>query len=838
MRKADEAEDDAKFAPAADIGEKYTSPPTPRSPTSPISPTSRASVTDRISQRLREKLGDAKAPAVTPTPPEKDKGKGRAVEPPLASPEQMSPVETAPPPPPKIVTPGPILLGDIMMAPEALSVLLIRAKEELPLRSVRLPIIGEYTECFSGEEFTTWLKDNIKDIQGDLDKAESAAIDICETHNLLRRIGELGNRFESTPEAFYQFRPKAFNVEGREQAGSGDDVVAVANNLLKRTNTLASFISKNLGTGTGGTPYQKARTSALAAENEYRTAVRQLDRQRLGLEERIDATLKELQKMETDRLRGVKTVLLQYQGVLANLPSSLQPTLDRSSVLLSSFQPESDVMALIERYRTGPFRPVAHVFESMSHDYSDVVFGIDLRKWAGEGGWNAVRAGGKEKGDIPESIKELLDVIAGGYGKLPSDDERRKTWIYEVPLPAVHHCREAIISHPVEQPLAETLAKYDLPVLASTVKLWALELDPPLGLWEGWDDVRKIYPSVGADVSEERPGIVDDLKAALARLPKIHILVLDAIVKHLKTLIDTTKSEESNDTYIMKLALSMGRTILRPKVETEISIQDRHATRLFIDLLKHYDAVIPPTIEAKKRESDRRALVTRKRTAPVDLRLNRSSISAGSDPQQLLKAQMQMQNPRSRDPSPARPAADVPPLPTQTASDDKRLHVPPAEKSPSTNEEETEEEESEEEEETEEEESEEGSEGSKPKSDAPVIVSPPSPAKPLSPPAGAKDINNEPISRGPASLSRTTSNEASRLRGPRIARGPRAPGGGSVSPAPGARPTHTSGPSRSSVSSVGGGERERPPANPSDYAPRRTGGRATAGAFANKDADH
>lgn len=74
--------------------------------------------------------------------------------------------------------------------------------------------------------------------------------------------------------------------------------------------------------------------------------------------------------------------------------------------------------------------------------------------------------------------------------------EKRKAWIYEVPLPALHHLREALNAVPPEQPFSlEMLAKYDAPVLAGGIKLWALELDPPLALWEGWDDIRKLYPT-------------------------------------------------------------------------------------------------------------------------------------------------------------------------------------------------------------------------------------------------------------------------------------------------------------------------------------------------------
>jgi hypothetical protein len=41
----------------------------------------------------------------------------------------------------------------------------------------------------------------------------------------------------------------------------------------------------------------------------------------------------------------------------------------------------------------------------------------------------------------------------------------------------------------------DMLAKHDPPVIASTLKLWLLELDPPLGTWEGWEDIRKLYPN-------------------------------------------------------------------------------------------------------------------------------------------------------------------------------------------------------------------------------------------------------------------------------------------------------------------------------------------------------
>jgi len=401
-----------------------------------------------------------------------------------------------------------------------------------------------------------------------------------------------------------------------------------------------------------------------------------LDRQRLGLEEKIEDTLKTLQRWETERLRAVKTALLQYQGTLKNLPTAISTSFERSSVALSSYQPDNDLIALIERYRTGPFRPAPHLYESIFHERPDSVFGIDLRKWAGEGGWNALRANEEQKeldklDLVPQVVRGLLSGMNEGYKRLPSDAERRKAWIYDVPLSAVHHLREAINTLPPDAALpSDLLVKYDAPVIASTFKLWMLELDPPLGLWEGWDDVRKLYPSVGAVAGAEVPEQqrVEDLQVALLKLPKVHLLVLDAIIEHLKHLIDTTQTEESTEVYTTKLALSLGRTILRPKYETEMTIQERHPTLLFIDLVKHYTDIIPKAISRKKRESLERPMPTRKRTKMVDQRLSRSRISVGSDPRQLLAAQHAAQyGPSSRGTSPAPPPVPRPVSPPPTS---------------------------------------------------------------------------------------------------------------------------------------------------------------------------
>jgi len=314
-----------------------------------------ASVSERIAQRLKEiqkksagALATAKEEPKSETeaeekaPPKMDKGKGKAVEEQLATPLLASPPPMSPPLPPSKadpraspmppMPPSPVLLAGLSLPPVAISQLLTRAAAELPLRPVRFPLLGEYQDCFTGEELVAWLNENVQGFGGSLDRAEDAARDLTERDGLLRRIGEFGNQFEHSDDAFYQFRPKvslfapnvpvnlltsliflkAFDLERKNSDLNMDPPVRKNSlqpeNLLKRTGTFVNLVSKALNANAHGEPsYIKARHDAQDADKIYRVAVRKLDRQRLGLEERLEDTLKTLQRWEMERLSAVKT---------------------------------------------------------------------------------------------------------------------------------------------------------------------------------------------------------------------------------------------------------------------------------------------------------------------------------------------------------------------------------------------------------------------------------------------------------------------------------------------------------------------------------------------------
>lgn len=107
----------------------------------------------------------------------------------------------------------------------------------------------------------------------------------------------------------------------------------------------------------------------------------------------------------------------------------------------------------------------------------------------------------------------------------------------------------------------------------------------------------------------------------------------------------------------------------------------------FVDLVKHYADVLPPTIAKKKVDTERK-VPSRKRTAPIDMRMSRSRLSAGTEARDWLANQRVQGNvpppvppppvhpvPPPSPPVPAPQASE--PVPTSTPPVAQDLHVPP-----------------------------------------------------------------------------------------------------------------------------------------------------------------
>ncbi|KAK4684344.1 hypothetical protein P7C73_g5840, partial [Tremellales sp. Uapishka_1] len=641
-------------------------------------------------------------------------------------------------------------------------------------------LLGTYEKTFSGEELADWLKENVEGFGGEWERAESAASELYKLGNITRT--GVGRGFEASSETFYVLKSAAGEVGFHNPLSPSTSVMLPS--LLK------SYLPASLGSGLSDEPvHVRLRREAGKADENYKEGVRNAEEKRLEMEERIERGLRVWERWERDRLGIVKTVLRQYEEALAKLPARLGDLQKSTSLSVEAFNPEADIVALIEGNRTGPFRPQPHIYESVESDVPEVNFGIDLRRWSGDQGWKAlVNAPPRPKGAIPDALQALLLALKEMYTSVP-DDERRKAWIYEVPLVETHMLRNLINNPQIElQDMVALVKKFNIPVAAGVVKLYLLELSPPVLGWEGWEDAKAVYPAVGADQERDMTSAVTSV---LGRLPGAQLFVLDAVVAHLKELISSTKSEEADAMYITKLALSVGRTILRPQYETEMTIQDRTPSLFLADLITLYSSVFPPLVEKKKKDVDR-VMPVRKRTALVDQRISRSRLSYEQDPQEVLASGLGTSRPVIEEPEPVEQG--------KRKEKEKEMVnvVPPTPEQPS---------------------------------DERMVESP------VVPMDGAGD--------GATGLKRAASGETSRLRGPRGARGPR--------PAPGRIVSHSNAPSMGSIASSptdpaiqtpapaaadikSPKEDVRPPpslgaVDPSDYAPRRGKGGASAGAF-------
>lgn len=264
----------------------------------------------------------------------------------------------------------------------------------------------------------------------------------------------------------------------------------------------------------------------------------------------------------------------------------------------------------------------------------------------------------------------LCKLASSSVADLPSSlVERRKAWLYETPLSAQHRLRSLLLSpstislpydslaallsrpHPDLVPStaapsssssssvaagcgAEATGIVDLPVACSTVKLWLLELEVPVITWERYDELKALFPArVGAETEDVS---VEEVAKVVGKLPKVHLEVLKLLLTHLTPLLSSAPSSPTSASssaspalYLQKLSLSLSRPLLRPRLDTALTLTDRFPSLALSCLLRHAGEVLERAEERKEREREERYRPRRQRTKPVDLRATRTNLGMG-----------------------------------------------------------------------------------------------------------------------------------------------------------------------------------------------------------------
>ncbi|KAF8544770.1 hypothetical protein BDD12DRAFT_439126 [Trichophaea hybrida] len=472
----------------------------------------------------------------------------------------------------------PLEVGDEFMQPGQVKQKLADMLEEIPLGEVKVAILGTYPNVATGEVLVAWIMKNWG--ASSVSYAERIGQDLVG-HGFLRLIGAVGNTFSNNPKLNYQFRPKAF-----QWAGVSPKPV---NSLLRRQTTIhmngsskdepsSPTIGDYLGNfltnqHPGETSNDRIRREAKEADARYKAGVRQLDLMRCKLEEAIMEHLKFMEKCEVDRVKALKSVILDFSGAVSNIIPSLQRTMDQIEIHQESILPVTDLRYLIENYRTGSFVPKVITYENYYNSPDEQTFGIDLEARA--------RADRKR---VPIIITSILQFLDHHYPDLEGDEARRGIWLVDVPLGATHHLRNSINNG--KAPPKEVLANYEIPIVASVLKHYLLELPDSIVSSTKYEIIKTVYVTHGAEGKEEdRLTIIQN---TLGTLPLTNIATLDAITTHFTRLIELTSADES---FVHGLAQSLTNCILRPRVESPLTLNERHSYRLVRDLLAFKDQI-------------------------------------------------------------------------------------------------------------------------------------------------------------------------------------------------------------------------------------------------------
>lgn len=362
----------------------------------------------------------------------------------------------------------PLEIGDEIYAPEQVKKILSHILSTVKLGETKVPILGTYLNTTSGADVVEYFQKYMGATS--VSHAERIGQDLI-THGFLRLIGNVGSIFANSSKMYYQWKPKAFQWSGvPERKLPLGRTFSIASNTDSADSPVVGTVTEYLAGWNplnnqhpNETPGDRLRREAAEADERYKAGVRKLDHLRCQLEEAIIEHLKYLERCELDRLKAIKTIILDFSGTISNVIPSLQSTVDKMMLYQETVQPVGDLRYLLENYRTGGFVPKVVVYENYWNSADEQTFGVDLE----------ARARSDRK-RVPAIITTILTFLDHRYPDLEGDDARRNVWLVDVPLHQTHRARELLNTG---KPFSvETLEPFDIPIIASVLKLYLLEL--------------------------------------------------------------------------------------------------------------------------------------------------------------------------------------------------------------------------------------------------------------------------------------------------------------------------------------------------------------------------
>lgn len=460
-----------------------------------------------------------------------------------------------------------IELAEVPYTKIMLRKLLSNMLAEIHQKDVKISILGTYDHVSTGSDIVEWLTKNVT--SGSLPTAEKLGQDLIQ-NGFLRQVGAVGNKFANSSVFNYQWKKQAFVVAGleQEQKPANDLISTMAGDYLP--GALSNYLNNP---NPNETPVEKLSREVNELDQKTREAINKYDTSRTTLEEAIVRHLSYMERCETDRLKAIKVVLLDFTASISNKVAGLKATLEKCLLYQESIVPERDMRYLIEEYKTGFFAPKAPLYDNYYNPAEGWTYGGDLE----------VRARGDNK-RMPLIVSTILRYLDSQYPMLQNDEVRLGVWTVDVPLEETHKLRRALNNGlPVS---TETLKTFKAPIVANALKLYLLELPDSLVPSRSYDAIKTLYNEHGgAEYTSKR---LREVQAVLQPLKLSSIATIDAVAKHLERLMLIAKPPEE---YRVSLAQELGGLFLRPRAQSSVTMSDRHPYLLARDLLEHRSAI-------------------------------------------------------------------------------------------------------------------------------------------------------------------------------------------------------------------------------------------------------
>ncbi|KAI9494300.1 hypothetical protein BDB00DRAFT_928401 [Zychaea mexicana] len=483
-----------------------------------------------------------------------------------------------------------ILIGNQRMSRTELNALVERMRSEIRVGDYRVPILGKYQNTSTGEDISVWLQHTMPQCKDSPAMADVVAQQLIHPLGVLRLVGQRGNKFAPSPQSYYQWQ----QLPQQQQHHHHQQQQQQQNN-----NDEGSASTSNYGFGfferIGGQPvpgeevYKRAQREATLADETYRAAVKRIDQMRMVVEQALFAHFAEMEQVELKRLAVLKQAIASFSLCLSEMLPGDKAIVEEMLVYQESLKPEQDIQYIVQQYCVSGFSPKPILYDNQNHGVAhDQIFGVSLDDL------------GKMTDDkVPKFARCLLEAIELKASETLDEKEKHQLWSTRLPLDRIHAiCADLNI--PSSQITTELLQQYEPMTLVAILRLYLLELPECLMTFEFYDAVQALYATT-SDVEQEDEDTtlrLPSLSNLIATLPGTHFATLRLLSSHIH------KAVQQDD--IQLVSRSLGPVILRPRIESLLTMTSPMPTQFARDLLRHHDVVFSEATLKSHTESEKR----------------------------------------------------------------------------------------------------------------------------------------------------------------------------------------------------------------------------------------